>query len=369
MRRDVLVPSLAAALLCSCLSIHAQMSPMGGRSDVQPARQQVTYVGGKVVSDDGAEIEDAEITVRCEGEPVQVTHPDADGTFHFALGGKTWGGITDTSMSNSPTMATNTGNASFACEIRVSGAGFVSQALEMQQGSSSGFTTDFGTIVLHRVDRIQQSLISAKTASAPPKARSAYVDGLKAARQGKWTKAAKEFSKATQIDGDFAAAWADLGWTQMFLGDDANAEVSWQNAIRADSKITGAYEGLSEVATRKQRWSEVIRWTEKALLLDPLHSTRMWFLRSLAQYTQKDLNGALESATRGLSSDTQHNFPRLELLDAQILLDKRDLPGALGHMQNYVQINPKASDAEFIRQKIKQIAEIAEGNATQNAQR
>jgi len=49
---------------------------------------------------------------------------------------------------------------------------------------------------------------------------------------------------------------------------------------------------------------------------------------------QKDINGALESATRGLSSDTQPRFPRLELLDAQILLDKRDISGAPGHMQN-----------------------------------
>ena len=60
----------------------------------------------------------------------------------------------------------------------------------------------------------------------------------------------------------------------------------------------------------------------------------MWFLRSLSQYMQKDINGALESATRGLSSDTQPRFPRLELLDAQILLDKRDISGAPGHMQN-----------------------------------
>jgi len=76
------------------------------------------------------------LTVRCEGEAVQVTHPDPDGAFRFALGGHTWGGLTDTGMSNSPTMTINPGNAAFACEIRVSEAGFVSQALEMQQGLS-----------------------------------------------------------------------------------------------------------------------------------------------------------------------------------------------------------------------------------------
>ena len=177
------------------------------------------------------------------------------------------------------------------------------------------------------------------------------------------------FSKATKIDRDFAAAWSNLGWVQMIQGDDAGAEGSLQNAIRADSKLPGAYQALSEIATRKQRWSEVIRMTEKALLLDPLHSARMWLLRCVAQYTQKDINGAMESATRGLSNDKQHRFPRLELLDAQILLDKRDLPGALSHLQNYLQINPRASDAEEIRQKMKQIAAIVDGKDSQNTVR
>lgn len=228
---------------------------------------------------------------------------------------------------------------------------------------------EFGTIVLHRVDRIEQGLLSAKSASAPPKARSAYVDGLKAAREGKWKKAASDFSKATAIDPDFAAAWSDLGWVQMILGDDTSAEFSLQNAIRADSKLPGAYEALSEIASRKQRWSDVIRMTEKAVLLDPLHSARMWLLRCVAQYTQKDLKGAMESASRGLSSDPQHKFPRLELLDAQILLDKQDLHGALNHLQSYLQISPRASDAEVIRQKMNQIAVVLDGKDQQNTPR
>jgi hypothetical protein len=59
----------------------------------------------------------------------------------------------------------------------------------------------------------------------------------------------------------------------------------------------------------------------------------------------------------------------LELLAAQILLDKRDLPGALNHLQNYLQISPKASDAEEIRLKMKQIAAIVDGKDSQNAVR
>ena len=153
------------------------------------------------------------------------------------------------------------------------------------------------------------------------------------------------------------------------LGDDTSAEFSLQNAIRMDSKLPGAYEALSEIATRKQRWAEVIRMTEKAVLLDPLHSARMWLLRCVAQYSQKDINGAMESASRGLSSDPQHKFPRLELLDAQILLDKRDLHGALNHLQSYLQISPRASDADVIRQKMNQIAAVLDGKDRQSTPR
>lgn len=370
MRSDVFFPSLAAVLLCYCLSIEAQTSSVAGRLDPQASgNAQHTYLSGRIVADDGSDIGNAEVDVRCQGETVQIVRADTGGSFRFALGGEGWDGISDTRTSVSPTVQIHPRNDSFACEMRVSAAGFVSQSLDTQQGSSSGFVTDFGTVVLHRVDRIQQALLSAKSASAPPKARSAYIDGLKAARQGRWTKAAADFSKATEIDRDFAAAWSDLGWVQMILGDEAGAESSLQNAIRADSKLPSAYQALSEIATRKQRWSEVIRMTEKALLLDPLHSARMWLLRSVAQYTQKDINGAMESANRGLSSDTQHKFPRLELLDAQILLDKRDLPGALSHLQNYLQINPRARDAEEIRLKMKQIAAVVDGKNLENALR
>jgi len=369
MKVDVLFPSLAAVLFCYCLTIQAQTS-MAGHSDVQSfSKQQVTYLSGKVASDDGGEIGNAEITVRCQGETLQVAHPDPSGSFRFALGTETWSGITDTSMSTAPSMAGPPKSDAFACEIRVSAAGFVSQSLEMLQGSTSGFTTDFGTIVLHRVERIEEDLLSAKSASAPPKARSAYADGLKAARQGNWKKAAMDFAKATAIDRDFAAAWSNLGWVQMILGDDTGAEVSLENAIQADSKLPSAYEALSEIATRKQRWSEVIRMTGKAVLLDPLHSARMWLLRCVAQYTQKDINGAMESASRGLISDRQHKFPRLELLDAQILLDKQDLPGALSHLQSYLAISPRASDADVIRQKMNQIATFLDSKEQQSTLR
>src|ERR1700751_1593864 len=237
MKFDFSSPSLAAVLLCYCLTTQAQTSSRGERAYVQPfSSHGPGYLSGRVASDDGGEIGNAEITVCCEGETLQVVHPDPGGSFRFALGSETWGGITDTSMSTAPSTAMPARNDSFACEIRVSAAGFVSQNLEMQQGATSGFMTDFGTLLLPRVDRIEQHLLSAKSASAPPKARSAYVDGLKAARDGKWKKAASDFSKATAIDRDFAAAWSDLGWVQMILGDDTSAEFSLQNAIRADSK-------------------------------------------------------------------------------------------------------------------------------------
>jgi hypothetical protein len=126
MKSAVLFPSLAVVLLCYGLSVQAQTSMWDGgrRSDAQiPSKSQLTHLSGKVVADDGGEIQNAEITVRCEGEAVQVAHPDTDGVFRFALGGETSSGIADTSMSNSPTMRVIPKNNSFACEVRVSASG------------------------------------------------------------------------------------------------------------------------------------------------------------------------------------------------------------------------------------------------------
>jgi tetratricopeptide (TPR) repeat protein len=323
-------------------------------------------VSGKLAADDGGTLDRAEISIWCQGEPMQSAHSDAHGNFTIALGLNAASEIGDMSMGWSGMTSRPSGDLS-NCELRISAPGFVPNALEMEQAWSANTRKDFGTIVLRRLDRgAGQDVVSARSLAARPKARSAYMEGLKAAQNRDWTKAASHFTKATEIDHAFASAWSDLGRAQMMLGHDQDAEASLQKAIQADSRVPSAYEALSEISNRKEQWPKVLRWTAEALRLNPLHGARMWFLRSVAQYKTKDLNGAMESAVRGVSTDTDHRFPALELVQAQVLIDQGDLKSSVKHLQNFLDLRPTASNAVLIRQKMEEITASIQ-NATRNA--
>lgn len=356
----LLIVFLLIFVLCSAMLSAAQITTPGRMSNQPPGAANFISVSGKLTADDGGTLDGAEIAMWCQGEAMRSVRADAHGNFAITLGlGPTFE-IGDTSTGSSGLTSKSPSDLS-NCELRISAPGFVPNSLEMQ-GWTSDARKDFGTIALQRLDRSAgQDVVSAKSMAVPPKARSAYMEGLKAAQTRDWAKAASHFRKATEIDHDFASAWSDLGRVQIMLGHDQEAEANLQKAIQADSKLPSAYEALSEIASRKEQWPDALRWTAEALRLDPLHGAHMWFLRSIAQYKMKDLNGALESAVRGVSTDTDHRFPGLELMQAQVLIDKGDLKTGVKHLQSFLELRPTSSNAALVRQKMEEITA-----ATQN---
>lgn len=342
-------------MLCGATLTAAQVTSSGRMSNQLAGAAEFTSVSGKLTADDGGTLDQAEIGMWCQGEPMQSTHVDGHGNFTIALGLNLTSEISEPSTGwSGPASRSHTELSN--CELRISAPGFVPNALEMDQAWSANTRNDFGTIVMRRLDRSAgQDVVSAKSIAAPPKARSAYTEGLKAAQTRDWAKAASHFRKATEIDPDFASAWSDLGRVQIVLGHDQDAEASLQKAIQVDSKLPSAYQALSELASRKEQWPNVLRWTAESLRLEPLHGAHMWFLRSLAQYKMKDLNGALESAVRGVSTDNDHRWPGLELMQAQVWIDKGDPKTGAKHLQNFLDLRPTASNAALIRQKMEEI--------------
>src|SRR5262249_15355886 len=84
--------------------------------------------------------------------------------------------------------------------------------------------------------------------------------------------------------------------------------------------------------------------------------------QAVARFHLRDMDGAEASVTAAIRLDTVRRFPRSELILGSILAAKRDYISAGEHMSRYLELDPKALDAEQVRE---QIAELGKPEASE----
>ena len=92
----------------------------------------------------------------------------------------------------------------------------------------------------------------------------------------------------------------------------------------------------------------------QAVAMKPLEFPELYFYNAVANYNLKHLDVAEISARRATELDARHEIPRAELLLGSVLLAKGDRAGGLQHFKKYLELAPKAQDAEQVRKAIAQ---------------
>jgi len=208
------------------------------------------------------------------------------------------------------------------------------------------------TIVLKRIGLHEGSTVSATALNAPEPARKAYGKGVVAMTDEKWAAAQKNFEKAVEIDPDYAAAWSDLGEVLMKQSKPADARAAWEKAVKADGKYIKPYVQLARLDLEEKRPEDAITIGEKAIAMNPLEFPELYFYYGAANYNLKHLDLAEKNARRATELDTAHEIPRAEVLLATVLFAKGDRSGALQHFRKYLEIVPKAADADQVKRAI-----------------
>jgi hypothetical protein len=75
------------------------------------------------------------------------------------------------------------------------------------RAAATGFSSDVGTIVLHRLEGVHGSVFSTATLLAKKEARKAYEKGGDRTRKEDYDEAMREYEKAVRAAPRFAAAW------------------------------------------------------------------------------------------------------------------------------------------------------------------
>lgn len=208
------------------------------------------------------------------------------------------------------------------------------------------------TIVLKRIGLHEGSTVSATALNAPEPAKKEYGKGVIAMTDEKWAAAQKHFEKAVEIDPDYAGAWSDLGEVLRRQSKPADARAAMEKAVQADPKYIKPYVQLIMLDIEEKRPEDAITIGARAVAMNPLEFPELYFYYAVANFNLKHYDVAETNARRATDLDHAHEVPRSELLLGTLLIAKRDRAGALEHLRRYLEIVPKASDAEQVKRTI-----------------
>ena len=336
-----------------------------------PDRQQVMFLSGKVVMDDGTAPPELVLIERiCSGSPHPEGYTDAKGRFSFQLGQNNSMFADASSSGNdpvfggSPAMGGNRGMTSMngmgsssrlmGCELRASLPGFRSESVDLSQRRYMD-NPDVGTIVLRRLAKVEGYTFSATTSFAPKDSRKAYEKGRDLAKKQKWGDAERELQKAVDGYPKFAAAWSDLGNVLQAQSKTEEARKAYGEAIKADAKFVTPYAQMMRMAVRENKWPDAADYGAKAIKLNPYLSPDVYFLTGVANYQTKQMDAAEEFTRQALKLDEQHKNPKIQHLLGVILAEKADYAGAAEAMRAYLKQAPEAKDADSVKQQLSEI--------------
>jgi len=284
------------------------------------------YLAGKVTLEGAIPSYAVEVRFICEGKPRLSTTTDAKGSFYAIPKPASSGSGKD---QNAP-------ESLAGCTVEAILPGFRSDSVTV--GKRTAEDPNIGTIVLHRAQGVQGTIISITEASAPKDARKAF-DKARAAIQGqKLDEAEKELQKAVQLYPQYADAWYELGRLQERSSVAEVARNSYNKAIAADPQLLPPYQSLMRNAERGQNWQDLVDVSERALKLAPHDFPEAWYFNSVGNYRLGKKDVAEKSARQGLTEDPAHILPGLEQLLGVILYEKQQYAEALEHLNNCLRV-------------------------------
>lgn len=236
------------------------------------------------------------------------------------------------------------------CPITISLKGYQTVNVTLREGA---------VVVLKRVGDHEGNTVSATALHAPPEARKAYEKGVAAMSSQKWAKAQEDFERAVAAYPEYAQAWSDLGETLREQSKPQEARAAFERAMKADPKYIKCYLQLIRLDLLEGRTEDASRTAERAMDVNALEFPAIFFFHAVANANLQRLDVAEKSARRAIELDTHHEIPRAEHLLGTLLAAKGDRQGAIQHFNKYLELSPRATDADAVR---KLIADLARGN-------
>lgn len=346
--------------------------------DTNGPNQRPIYISGNVMLSDGTTLtERAKIERVCNGVPIVETETDRKGRFSFEVGhslelpdasvgsditgrgGSPFGNpVNNGGMSN---RMGGTDRRLWGCELRAALAGFRSDVIQLD---TIHYMDDpnIGTIILHRIAKVDGLTISVVSALAPKDARKAYEKGREAEASKKLDDAQKNFEKAVSVYPQYSAAWFELGRIDEQNNRIDEARKAYQQAIAAEPKLILPREQLSWLALREAKWQELVDLTDQWLQLDPLNSPDAYYLSSIGNLQMLRSSIAEKNAQEAVRMDPGKKNMRARYVLGLAMAQNHEFTASAEAIKSYLDATPDAKDRAAVQKQLQQIQEAAQDN-------
>ena len=182
------------------------------------------------------------------------------------------------------------------------------------------------------------------------KARNEYRQGCTALEKKSMADAEKHFRKALHECPQYAMAWVTLG--QVFATRQRTDEA--RNACFQSSKVDPAYVPaylcLADIAAHANAWDEVLKFSGRALELNPSSNAVAYEYHAAANLNLRNLAVAEKSGVRAAQIDREHREPRIHFVLAQIYEAKGDFENEAVQLREYLKYSDNVPDAAMVQQ-------------------
>jgi Flp pilus assembly protein TadD len=197
------------------------------------------------------------------------------------------------------------------------------------------------------------AMVSAGMLAIPENARRDFERGREQLLERKSAeKSIPYFQKAIESYASYAQAHFMLGTAFLETGKASEAQKSLEEAVRLDSKMGGAYLALGNLYSAQGRLGEAEKSLLRGLELMPEVASAHYELAKVYWAMARPLDA--EKPVRK-TLELQPAMASAHLLLGNVLLRRRDAPGALAAYQEYLRLEPNGPMAPNARDMVRKI--------------
>jgi predicted Zn-dependent protease len=206
---------------------------------------------------------------------------------------------------------------------------------------------------------VRGPMVELSNLQIPAKAKREYDDGCAALRNKKAADAENHLRKAVKQYPRYSAAWVLLGQTLGAQQKTDEAREACSQPVTWDSNYRPAYLCIADIAARSQCWDEVLKFSSRALELDPSSDAVGYAYNAAANLNLHNLPQAEKSALRAADLDKNNADPRIHFLLAQIYEAKGDRAGEAVQLREYLKYASDPADVAMVNSYLAELDKLA----------
>ncbi len=341
--------------------------------NVQRPRNQLIFISGTVVMEDGSEIpRNIAIERVCGNRRIKETYADSSGSFSFQVGGNASivpdasdDGFANRNVGWSSALGVPSSNAGadlfttelFGCDLQAHAVGYRSSSVLLASYPASS-QIHIGTLVLQPLARAKGTRISVVSLQAPKNAKNALEKAEHAEQRKRLEQAEKYLLQAVELYPGFATAWFDLGQLKMRKQQFETARGDFEKSIAADPSYILPYLELARIAIINGDWPKAVEISDKAIALDSIGFPEAYLLNSQANFNLNNVDLSEKSVRKALRLDAGHRYAQGYILLANILQVKRDYQGTAEQLRNYLKFAATDSNIQKVKARLDDLEKV-----------